>query len=329
MKPVRYADENSPGKARRHLYPPTEPYRTGWLDVSDLHTLYYEQSGNPAGRPVLFVHGGPGGGCTEDDRRFFDPAAFRIVLFDQRGAGRSTPHASTEANTTQHLVADMERLRAHLGIDRWVLFGGSWGSTLSLAYAEAHPDRVSAMILRGIFLMRQAEFDWYYRSGTPRVFPEAAERFHSLLPDNATDDIVTAYHILANSSDQSVRRNAVAAWARWEAETSSLHPDPERVRIFANPSFAEAFAGIELHYFANRGFFDYDGQLLAEASRIADIPGVIVHGRYDMVCPVENAMLLDQAWEAARCEIVPDAGHDSMEPGIIDALVRATDGLNV
>lgn len=310
---------------RRTLYPEIEPYDRGYLAVSDPHELYYEQVGNPSGKPVLFVHGGPGGGCGARDRRFFDPDAYRIILLDQRGAGRSRPHASTEQNMTAYLVADMDRLRQHLAVDHWMLFGGSWGSTLSLAYAVEHADRVSAMILRGIFLLRRAELDWYYRDGTPLVFPEAAERFHALVPDAAKSDIVAAYHAMVVGNDDNLRRRALEAWTRWEAETSSLRRDPARIEKYADPTFSSAMAGIELHYFAHRGFFDYDGQVLADAARISDIPGAIVHGRYDMVCPVQNAFLLARVWKAAALTIVPDAGHDAEEPGTVDALIRATD----
>ncbi|MEX2642311.1 MAG: prolyl aminopeptidase [Acetobacterales bacterium] len=312
---------------RRSLYPPVEPWDTGRLPVSDLHELHYEQCGNREGKPVLFVHGGPGGGCEPDDRRFFDPTAWRIVLFDQRGAGRSTPHACIEENTTAHLVSDIETLRRRLGIDRWVLFGGSWGSSLSLAYAETHPDRVAAMVLRGIFLVQRSEFDWYYRSGTPLVFPQAAERFYGLIPEDERGDMIAAYHRRIGDADPEVRRLALAEWARWEAETSSLLPDPDRVARYGRAEFAEAFAGIELHYFANLGFFDYEGQLLAEADRIARIPGAIVHGRYDMVCPLRNAVELSRRWTEAELQIIDDAGHDAFEPGTVDALVRATDRL--
>ncbi len=312
-------------RKRRERYPAIEPYDTQRLGVPGGHGIYYEQCGNPDGKPVLFVHGGPGGGCTEDDRRFFDPDVWRIVLFDQRGAGRSTPHAGLDENTTAHLIDDMEALRETLGIQRWMLFGGSWGSTLSLAYAEAHPTRVTAMVLRGIFLLRRMELDWYTRLGTPRVFAEAARRFHGLIPPEEREDLVAAYHRRVMGDDPGVRREALEAWARWEAETSSLHPDPERVEKYAKAEFAEAFAGIELHYFIHGGFFERDGQLLEDAGRLAGIPGVIVHGRYDMVCPLQNAIDLHERWPEATLEIVPDAGHASDEPGILDALIRATD----
>ncbi len=313
--------------ARRSLYPKIEPFDTGRLKVSDLHEIHYEQAGTPDGQPILFVHGGPGGGVSENDRRYFDPEKYRVILFDQRGAGRSTPHACVEDNTTQHLIADMERLRGHLGIDRWMLFGGSWGSTLSLAYAEAHTARVAAMVLRGIFLLRRWELDWYYRDGSPRVFPEAAGRFHGLLPAVEGVDVIDSFHKLVTGDDRDRRRQALEAWSRWEAETSSLRPDPKRVERFSKAEFAEAFAGIELHYFQNGAFFREDGQVLKDAHRIREIPGYIVHGRYDMVCPVQNAVDLSRVWKAAQLEIIPDAGHTAEEPGIIDALVRATDAL--
>lgn len=313
------------GQEYRKLYPEIRPYDSGYLRVSDIHEIHYEVCGNPQGRPALFVHGGPGGGCTSDDRRFFDPEHYRIVLFDQRGAGRSKPHACTEENTTWHLVDDMERLREHLGIERWLLFGGSWGSTLSLAYAELHPDRVAALVLRGIFLVRQAEFDWYYLRGTPMVFAEAAQAFHALIPEEERQDMVAAYSKRIASDDPEIRDRALAAWATWEAETSSLRRDPERVEKFGGAEFAKAFAGIELHYFSNNGFFEEEGQLLRDAGRLKDIPGIIVHGRYDMVCPFQNALQLHEAWPAGELVVVDDAGHASSEPGTTDALVRATD----
>lgn len=309
----------------RTLYPRIEPFDFGHLEVSSRHRIYYEQCGNPEGQPALFVHGGPGGGCDEADRRFFDPAHYRIVLLDQRGAGRSKPHACTDENTTWHLVDDMERLRDHLGIDRWLLFGGSWGSTLSLAYAETHPARVTALVLRGIFLVRQAEFDFYYLRGTPRVYAEAAKKFLGFIPEDERHDMIAAYHRRITSDDPDLRRRALENWATWEAESSSLIRDPARIEKFSTAEFAEAFAGIELHYFANRGFFEVDGQLLRDAHRLADIPGVIVHGRYDMVCPFENALLLSEAWPRAELVAIEDAGHDASEPGTTDALIRATD----
>lgn len=309
----------------RDLYPPIEPFETDRLAVEAPHEIYFEQCGNPAGRPILFIHGGPGGGCQARDRRFFDPAAWRVVLFDQRGAGRSTPNASTENNTTGRLIDDIETLRRRLGIEQWTLFGGSWGSTLALAYAEAHPTRVHAMILRGIFLLRRLELDWYYRDGTPLVFPEAARDFHGLIPDDERDDIIAAYHRRITGDDAALRDRALEAWARWEAETSSLYRDSDRVAAYGRAEFARAFAGIELHYFVNGGFFERDGQLLHDAEALASIPGTIVHGRYDMVCPARNAVDLHAHWPKSELHIVPDAGHDSGEPGIRSALVDATD----
>jgi proline iminopeptidase len=317
--------EESRQSPRRLLYPEIEPYDSGYLPVSDRHQIWYEQCGNPEGQPALFVHGGPGGGCEADDRRYFDPAHYRIVLFDQRGAGRSKPHACTEENTTWHLVDDMERLRTHLGIDRWLVFGGSWGSTLSLLYAETHADRVTALVVRGIFLVRQSEFDWYYRRGTPLVFAEAARDFHALIPESERDDMVAAYYRRIQSDDPDLRERALAAWATWEAETSSLIRAPERIAKFGTAEFAAAFAGIELHYFVNAGFFEEEGQLLRDAGRLAGIPGVIVHGRYDMVCPFENALQLKQVWPRADLIAIDDAGHAASEPGTTDALIRATD----
>lgn len=310
---------------KRTFYPRITPYHSGYLKVSDLHEIYFEQCGNAEGQPALFVHGGPGGGCDDSDRRFFDPAHYRIVLFDQRGAGRSKPHACTTDNTTWRLVDDMEALRSHLKIERWLLFGGSWGSTLALAYAEAHPRRVSALVLRGIFLVRKEEFDWYYRKGTPRVFSEAAREFQALIPENEREDMIAAYHRRIHSDDPNIRTPALKAWAVWEAETSSLRRDPKRVKKFGTAKFAEAFAGIELHYFVHKGFFETNGQLVRDAHALRETPGTIVHGRYDMVCPLENALLLKDAWPQAELIIADDAGHASSEPSIRDSLIRATD----
>jgi len=309
----------------RSLYPEVDPFDSGYLRVSDIHQVYYEQCGNPDGQPALFVHGGPGGGCEAKDRRFFDPSHYRIILFDQRGAGRSKPHACTAENTTWHLVDDMERLRRHLNVEKWLLFGGSWGSTLALTYAEAHPKSVSALIVRGIFLVRQVEFEWYYSRGTPMVFAEAAKKFHGLIPENEREDMIAAYYRRVTSDDSELRQQALAAWATWEAETSSLIRDPERIREFGAAEFAEAFAGIELHYFVNKGFFEVDGQILRDAARLERIPGVIVHGRYDMVCPFQNALMLKEAWPGADLVVVEDAGHAATEPATTDALIRATD----
>ncbi|MEM1417103.1 MAG: prolyl aminopeptidase [Myxococcota bacterium] len=308
------------------LYPPIEPYETFALDVGDGHRVHVELCGNPKGKPALFVHGGPGGGTDPSQRRFWDPSAYHVVLFDQRGCGRSTPYASLEANTTWHLVADMERIREHLGLERWQLFGGSWGSTLALAYAETHPERVTELVLRGIFLVRAEEVRWYYQAGASRLFPEAWERFLAPIPDAERDDLVRAYHARLTGDDAKTRLEAARAWSVWEGSTSRLHVDPKLVEKSAQPRFAEAFARIECHYFVNGGFMEEDGQLLRDAGRLAGIPGRIVQGRYDVVCPPTSAWELAKAWPDATLEIVPDAGHSALEPGIAKALVAATDG---
>jgi proline iminopeptidase len=313
--------------SRRWLYPAIEPFEHGRLDVGDGHTLYYEQCGNPDGRPALFVHGGPGGGGDTNARRFFDPARYRIVVFDQRGAGRSTPLASTGNNTTWHLVEDIERLRARLKIERWLVFGGSWGSTLALAYAQTHPRSVTALVLRGIFLLRRREIDWFYQDGAGRFFPDEWERYLAPIPEAERHDLLSAYHRRLTSEDRQTRLAAARAWSGWEGATSSLLPDPARVQQFASADFALALACIEAHYFVNRGFFERENELLDRVARIRHIPAVIVHGRYDVICPVENAWDLHQAWPEARLRIVADAGHSAYEPGITDELIRATDEL--
>lgn len=309
---------------RLTAYPAREPYNEGFLDTGDGHSLYYSECGNPAGAPVLIVHGGPGGGCNPAMRRFHDPRHYRIILFDQRGCGRSLPNAAIENNTTWHLVADMERLRHYLGIERWQLFGGSWGSTLSLAYAETHPARVSALVLRGIFLLRQSELAWFYQGGASALFPDAWEAFERVIPPEERGDMIGAYYKRLIDPDPKVHMPAAEAWSVWEGTTLSLIEDPVRVRSFANPAYALAFARIESHYFVNRGFFNADGALLREAHRLAGIPGVIVHGRYDVVTPVRNAWDLKKVWPSAELRIVPDAGHAMTEPGTIHELVRAT-----
>ena len=310
---------------RRTLYPEIEPYDHGLLPVSPLHTLYYEQCGNPDGKPVVFLHGGPGAGCNPKCRRFFDPKAYRIVLFDQRGCGRSTPHAELRENTTWDLVADIERLREHLGIGRWQVFGGSWGSTLALAYAETHPQRVSELVLRGIFMLRLRELDWFYQNGCDALFPDAWETYLAAIPQAEHGDLMGAYHKRLTDPDPAVRLAAAQAWSVWEASTSFLLQDPAYIAASAGDRFALAFARIENHYFVNRGFFECDGQLLRDAPRLRDIPAVIVQGRYDVVCPLRSAWDLHRAWPQADLQIVPDAGHSGFEPGIVDALVRATD----
>jgi proline iminopeptidase len=310
---------------RRTLYPPIEPNRHGRLRVSELHELYWEESGNPDGKPVVFLHGGPGGGTDPRMRRFFDPAAYRIVLFDQRGCGKSTPHAELRENTTWDLVADVERVRAHLGIERWQVFGGSWGSTLALAYAETHPDRVTELVLRGIFLVRKREIDWFYQGGASALFPDAWEHYLRPIPEAERGDLLHAYHRRLTSDDAAVRQEAARAWSVWEGSTSTLLHDPTLVAKTAGDEFSLAFARIENHYFVNKCWFDGDDHLLVRASAIRHIPTVIVHGRYDVVCPLENAWDLKKALPEAELFISPDAGHSAMEPGNVDQLVRATD----
>jgi proline iminopeptidase len=308
------------------LYPEIEPWTTGRLPVGDGHELYFEECGNPDGIPVVFLHGGPGSGCEDWHRRFYDPERYRIVLFDQRGSGRSTPHAELEANTTGHLVADMERLRAYLGIERWVVFGGSWGSTLGLVYAETHPDRVLGLILRGVFLCRSADIQWFYQSGANRLFPEAWSAYEEHIPEAERGDMVAAYYRRLTDPEKAVRAAAAQAWSAWEGHASCLVPNPDVIDHFEAPGVALSLARIECHYFIHGIFLDRD-QLLRDAHRIRHIPGFIVHGRYDVVCPVDQAVALHQAWPEARLQIVPDAGHSAAEPGITRRLVDATDAL--
>lgn len=307
------------------LYPPIEPYATGHLPVSSLHTLWYEESGNPKGVPVVFLHGGPGGGTSPNMRRFFDPAHYRIVLFDQRGCGRSTPRTELAENTTWHLVDDIERLRVHLGIERWFVFGGSWGSTLALAYAERHPERVRGLVLRGIFLLRRFELEWFYQSGASLVFPDLWEDFLAPIPEVERGDLISAYHRRLTCDDPAVRLEAARAWAKWEARTSFLRGNADYVASFDDDAHALEFARIESHYFVHGGFLKTEDQLLRDAHRLAGIPGVIVHGRYDLVCPLRSAWDLKRAWPAADLRIVPDAGHSAFEPGNTAALVEAMD----
>jgi proline iminopeptidase len=309
----------------RELYPPIEPFQTGHLKVSDLHEIYYEQSGNPDGRPVIFIHGGPGGGTEPLYRRFFDPAAYRIVLFDQRGAGKSRPHASLEENTTWHLVEDMETIRRELDIDQWVVFGGSWGSTLALSYAQTHAERVKALVLRGIFLLRPSEIRWFYQEGASHIFPDAWEKYLEPIPADERGDLVAAYYQRLTSDDPAVRTRAAKAWSVWEASTSKLYQDPNQIKKFGGDEFAQAFARIECHYFTHGGFFDHPEQLLAGVDAIRHIPAVIVQGRYDVVCPMTTAWELHRRWPEAEFHIVADSGHAATEPGIVDQLVQATD----
>lgn len=309
----------------RSLYPPCEPYRRDTLQVSALHTLYFEESGNPQGKPVVFLHGGPGGGTIPLYRQFFDPERWRIIMFDQRGCGQSTPHAELTDNTTWDLVADIEQLRSHLQIPQWAVFGGSWGSTLALAYAQTHPDRCTALILRGIFMLRRKEIRWFYQEGASYIFPEAWEQYLAPIPLEERDDLVSAYYARLTHTDANIRQEAARAWSIWEASTSKLLPDPDLINRFGDDTFAEAFARIECHYFINSGFFEPDDQLLRNVHKIQHLPGVIVQGRYDVVCPMTSAWELHQVWPKAELLVVPDAGHSATETGICSALVAATD----
>ncbi|WP_394831464.1 prolyl aminopeptidase [Pendulispora rubella] len=310
---------------RKTLYPPIEPHSAGRLAVSGGHEIYWEVSGNPKGKPVLFVHGGPGGATEPRHRRFFDPTRYRIVLFDQRGCGKSTPHASLEQNTTWHLVDDMEALRVHLGIDAWQLFGGSWGSTLSLAYAQRHPERVTEMVLRGIFLARASEIAWFNQSGASAIFPDAWEDFVAPIPQDERHDLVHAFYKRLTDDDPKVQSEAARAWAVWESRTISLLPDRERMARSTGGPFAVAIARLECHYSVHGAFFGPDTALLDGVNRIRHLPATIVHGRYDVICPLQNAWALHRAWPEARFEVVEDAGHSVFEPGILHQVVEATD----
>ena len=307
------------------LYPPIEPYNTGKLQVSPIHEIYFEESGKPSGKPVIFLHGGPGGGSDPKQRRFFHPEKYRIVNFDQRGCGKSTPNASLEANTTWDLVADIEKIREHLGIDRWQVFGGSWGSTLALAYSQTYPDRVTELVLRGIFLLRKQEIDWFYQRGASVLYPDAWEPYLAHIPEAERGDLLSAYYRRLTSDEPAVRLAAAKIWSGWEGATSKLLPDPAFAGHYEEDEFALAFARIEAHYFFNKGFFETDDQLLCNASRIRDIPGVIVQGRYDVVCPMETAWALHRAWPEADLIITPDSGHSAFDPPNSRALVAATD----
>jgi len=307
----------------QQLFPPIEPYKIHTVSVSDGHQLYVEECGRPEGLPVVFVHGGPGAACEEYHRRFFDPGVYRIVLFDQRGCGRSRPHAGLQGNTTQNLVADMEVIRGQLGIDRWVVFGGSWGSTLGIVYAETHPQRVLGLILRGIFLCRPRDILWFYQDGASFLLPDYWSDYLELIPELERDDLVAAYYRRLTGDDELAMMAAAKAWSLWEGRASTLLPKAAVVDHFANPRTALSLARIECHYFMNNSFLESD-QLLQRAGRLQDIPGVIVHGRYDVVCPLEQAWALHRAWPRAELKVIPDAGHSATEPGIIDALVTST-----
>jgi len=314
-------------RARRSLYPSLEPRRTGRLAVSELHELYWEESGHPDGLPVVALHGGPGGGSSPEMRRFFDPKRYRIILFDQRGCGRSTPHSELRENTTWDLVRDIETLRAHLGIKKWMVFGGSWGSTLALAYAAMHRKQVLGLLLRGVFLLKASEIRWFYQEGASNIFPDAFERYVTPIPEAERSDLLKAFYKRLTGKNAAVRAEAAAAWARWEGETLSILGPKQRPPRFDEADFLDAFARIECHYFHNKGFFDSDGWLLEAAAKFGELPGVIVHGRYDVVTPLSSAWALTKVWPKAQLRIVPDAGHSSLEPGIVSELVKASDML--
>lgn len=310
--------------AVRTLYPPIEPFQTGQLDTGEGHTLYWERCGNPQGKPAVFLHGGPGSGCTADHRRLFDPQKYCVLLFDQRGCGRSTPHASLEANTTWHLVADMERLRAMLGVDRWLVFGGSWGSALALAYAEAHPQAVSALVVRGIFTLRRAELLWYYQEGASWLFPDLWEDYLAPIPVEERGDLMAAYRKRLVGADRATQLEAAKAWSVWEGQTIRLLPDAANKAKHEQDDYALAFARIENHYFVHAGWLE-EGQLIRDAHKLAGIPGVIVQGRYDVATPAKTAWDLHRAWPQADFRLVDDAGHAFNEPGILTQLLAATD----
>ncbi len=309
----------------REFYPEIGLYSTGYLKVSDLHSLYYEECGNPEGKPVVFVHGGPGGGIDPSMRRFFDPKVWRIVLFDQRGCGKSRPFSELKDNTTWHLVEDMETLRDHLKINEWTVFGGSWGSTLALAYAIKHAQKVKGLILRGIFLLRKKEIDWFYQEGASFLFPDVWAKYLEPIPENERHDLVAAFYKRLTSPDKEVRSHAAKAWSIWEGSTSKLFMDPKFIERFAGDEFADAFARIECHYFVNKGFFEEDGWILNNVDKIRHIPTWIVQGRYDVVCPAVSAYELNVAFPESKLIIVPDAGHSASEAGIRSQLIEATD----
>ncbi len=308
------------------LYPDIRTYAEHRLAVDSVHKLYIEECGNPEGIPILLIHGGPGAGCGRYERRFFDPERYRIILFDQRGAGRSTPHAELENNTTPHLLEDIEAIRCYLKIDRWALFGGSWGSTLALLYAEKYPDKIIGMILRGIFLCRDRDLSWFYQSGADRIFPDYWQDFISGIPEGERDDLIKAYYRRLTGSNELAKMSAAKAWSVWEGRCATLRPNPDVVTDFADPHMALSLARIEAHYFVNKAFIK-PNQIVEEAGQLAGIRGTIIHGRYDVVCPLDNALALHNVWPDAELHIVRDAGHSSHEPSIVDALVKATDDL--
>ena len=310
--------------ALRTLYPEIEPFETGHLDVGDGHVIYWERVGTRGAKPAVFLHGGPGGGIAPVHRQLFDPALYDVLLFDQRGCGRSTPHAELEANTTWHLVADIERLREMMGVDKWLVFGGSWGSTLALAYSQTHPQRVSELVVRGVYTLTKAELDWYYQFGVSQMFPDKWERFLAPIPPQERGDMMAAYRKRLTGDDKAAQIEAALAWSTWEGQTITLLPEPETSDKFGEDHFALAFARIENHYFVHGGWLE-EGQLLRDAHKLAGIPGLIVHGRYDMPCPATYAWQLSRAWPDAEFFLIEGAGHAFSEPGILDRLIYATD----
>lgn len=308
----------------RTLYPEITPFDSGYLDTGDGHSIYWERVGTKGAKPAVFLHGGPGGGFSASHRRLFDPALYDVILFDQRGCGKSTPYASLENNTTWHLVSDIEKLREMIGVEKWLVFGGSWGSTLALAYAETHPDRVSELVVRGIYTLTKAELSWYYQFGVSEMFPDKWERFVAPIPEAERHDMMGAYRKRLVGDDKQAQIEAALAWSQWEGQTITLLPEPETSDKFGEDEFALAFARIENHYFVHAGWMD-EGQLLRDAHKLADIEGVIVHGRYDMPCPAKYAWALHKAWPRAEFHLIEGAGHAYSEPGILDQLIRATD----
>jgi proline iminopeptidase len=308
----------------RTLYPEITPFETGYLDTGDGHSIYWERVGTKGAKPAVFLHGGPGGGFSPTHRRLFDPALYDVILFDQRGCGKSTPYASLENNTTWHLVSDIEKLREMIGVEKWLVFGGSWGSTLALAYAETHPDRVSELVVRGIYTLTKAELDWYYQFGVSEMFPDKWEKFLAPVPEGERHAMMAAYRKRLVGEDKAAQIEAALAWSQWEGQTITLLPEPETSDKFGEDEFALAFARIENHYFVHAGWMD-EGQLLRDAHKLQDIDGVIVHGRYDMPCPAKYAWALHKAWPRAEFHLIEGAGHAYSEPGILDQLIRATD----
>ncbi|NOZ74537.1 MAG: prolyl aminopeptidase [FCB group bacterium] len=307
------------------LFPPIEPYSEFFLPVSDLHTIHVEEAGNPAGSPIVLLHGGPGGGIEPVYRQYFNPEKYRIILFDQRGCGKSTPFSVLEENTTWDLVEDIEKIRKYLKINRWVVFGGSWGSTLALAYAETHPEPVKALVLRGIFMLRKSELDWFYQDGANHIFPDAWENYIAPIPESERNNILEAYYRRLTAQDKKIRQEAATAWSVWEGSTSKLLPDANLKEKFSESAFSEAFSRIECHYFIHRGWFEPEDQLLQNINRIRHIPATIVQGRYDVVCPVTSAWDLHHAWPEAKFYLIPDAGHSVTEPGIRSRLIQTTE----